>query len=61
VIKVDNAINNDTYRIIEVKQQMIYNENNKTARDESRGGTNYETAMKAKLPAVKQKAFKATM
>jgi hypothetical protein len=60
MIKVKNVIN-DTYRIIEMQQQMICNENNKTAKDESRVSANDKTAMKAKLPAVKQKAFKATM
>lgn len=39
---------------------MAYNENNKSAKDESLGTTNYETATKAKLPTVKQIAFKAT-
>jgi uncharacterized protein YfaQ (DUF2300 family) len=60
MIKVKNVIN-DTYRIIEMQQQMSYNENNKSARDQSRVSANDKTAMKAKLPSVKQKAFKATI
>jgi hypothetical protein len=32
----------------------------KSARDESQGSSDSKSAMKAKLPAVKQKAFKAT-
>ena len=40
---------------------MIYSENNKSAKDESRVSANYKVAMKAKLPSVKQKAFKATI
>ncbi len=40
---------------------MIYNENNKPVKDESEVRSTHEAAMKAELPAVKQKAFKATL
>jgi hypothetical protein len=44
-----------------MQRQMTYNENNKSAKDESQVSADYKTAMKAKLPSVKQKAFKATV
>jgi hypothetical protein len=38
---------------------MSCNEKHKSAKDESQVSVNSKTAMKAKLPAVRQKAFKA--